>query len=87
MDRLHLKCALMDLLEHDLVVLESEADVAAVAEAARKLGYEAHTDQRASSEPGETSWVVTTRRRHEESIGVRPERRSTGSAASVNFGR
>jgi hypothetical protein len=87
MDRLHLKCALMDLLEHNLVVLESEADVAAVAEAARKLGFEALTNQRTSSEPGEMSWVVTARRLHEESVEVRPERRPTRSAASADVGR
>lgn len=67
MDRLYLKCALMDLLDHDLVVLESKADVADVVEAARKLGYEVSADPRLSSGADESSWVVTTRRRRETS--------------------
>lgn len=66
MDRLNLKCALMDLLDHDLVILESNADVADVVEAARKLGFEVSAEPRLSGAE-ESSWVVTTRRGRETS--------------------
>lgn len=81
MDRLHLKCALMDLLEHDLIILESKEDVAAVVEAARKLGYEVSADPRISREG--SSWVVTARHSREASDEDRPGRQTEESEVSV----
>ncbi|HET6781010.1 MAG TPA: hypothetical protein VFH67_02830 [bacterium] len=86
MDRLYLKCALMDLMEHDLVILESQADVAAVVAAAQKLGYEASTYPRSSEKANDTSWVVTTRPRRETSVVSRQAPSSQPSQVSVEVG-
>lgn len=86
MDRLHLKCALMDLMEHDLVILESQADVAAVVAAAQKLGYEASIDPRSSEKANGTSWVVTTKPRRETSAVSRQAPFLTPAQVSVEVG-
>lgn len=86
MDRLYLKCALMDLMEHDLVILESQADVAAVVAAAQKLGYEASIDLRSSEKTNDISWVVTTKPHRETSVVSRQVPSSTPSQVSVEVG-
>ena len=40
----------MDLMEHDLVIVESKEDAAVVVKAAQKLGYETSADHRSSEQ-------------------------------------
>lgn len=87
MDRLHLKCALMDLMEHDLVIVESKEDAAVVVKAAQKLGYETSADHRSSEQVNGTSWVITTTRLRDTPVeGHQGTRSPEPSQVSVEVG-